>query len=266
MARKVSPLSFLIARLQLFGLPSLAAMIAKFGDVEEYQEFVMLVREFVPEYEQEILRQPSEGAQIQSFASRFQDRYFPLAYNLVEMAPYDDIGYSDITRAIPVEVRGWTHDEYDGLSFDARPGLQLLAYLIESPYDMGERVSLAEACSEHIPIGMLNQVPEGGIKYDSVHDLFDNSPYKAVGKLADWWWQNTGNFFLDTDWECMSYNMGEPDWSMETVQTLTRQWQEADAYQEEIGDFLEWLEGDIQGRFQEILDFIAEREVKKCDD
>lgn len=264
MARKVSPLSFLIARLQPFGPPSLSAMISKFGDVEEYQEFVMVVREFVPEYEQEILRQSSEAAQIQNFATRFQDRYFPLAYNLVEMA-CEDIGYSNITRAIPVEVRGWTYDEYDGLSSDARPGLQLLAYLIECPYEMGERVSLAEACSEHIPIGMLNQVPEGGIKYGEVHELLDNSPYKAVGKLADWWGQNTGNFFLDTDWEFMSYNMGEPDWSMETVQTLTRQWQEADAYQEEIGDFLEWLEGDIQSRFQKILDFIAGKGVKKCD-
>lgn len=259
MAKKTSPLSILIARLQSFGPPSLSAMISKFGDVEEYQEFVMLIREFVPEYEAEILRQPSEGAQIQNFATRFQDRYFPLAYHLEDIMFDGDTGYPDLTRGIPVEPRGWTYDEYDMLSSDARPGFQLLAYLIESPYDMGERVSLAEACSEHVPIAMLNQVPQGGIKYDLVHGLFDDSPYKPLAMLARWWWQDTGNFFLDTDYEMMSYNMEEPPWDRETVETLTRHWQQADEYQEEIDAFLNWLEGDIEVRFQEILDFIAGR-------
>ena len=263
MARKTSPLSVLIVRLQPFGPPSLSAMISKFGDVEEYQEFVMLIRDYLPEYEAEILRQPSQGAQIQNFATRFRDRYFPLAYHVEYMVCDMDFQYSDLTRGIPVEPRGWTYDEYDMLSTDARPGLQLMAHLLESPYDIGDGVSLAEACSEHVPIEMLNQVPEGGIKYDLIGELFKDSPYKPIAMLADWWFQNTGNFFLDTDYEMMFYNMGEPPWDMETVETLTRQWQQADEYQEEVENFLEWLEGDIQVRFQEILDFIAGKEVNK---
>jgi len=263
MAEKAGPLSVLIARLRSLGPPSLSAMISRFGDVEEYQEFVMLVREYVPEYESEILLQPSVGTQIQQFASRFQDRYFPLAYQLTDDLAFEDIRYYDLTRAIPVEVRGWTYDEYDYISSDARPGVQLACYLIENPYETDARVSLAEACAEHVGQALVAQVPEGGIKHEVVHRLFDNSPYKPLAMLCDWFWQDTGNFFLDTDYEFLSYNMGEPEWSMEKVQILTRQWQEANAFQDEIDNFVEWLEGDLKSRFQEILDFIAGKGVKK---
>ena len=262
MAEKASPLSVLIAQLWSKGPPSLSAMISRFGDIEEYQEFVMLIREYVPEYEGEILLEPHAGSQMQRFVSRFEDRYFPLAYHLGDFA-FNDVSYSDLTRAIPVEVRGFTWEDYDSISSDARPAFQLLTYLLESPYETDARVSLAEACAEHVGQDLVGQVPEGGIKATRVHELFDDSPYKPIALLCDWFWQDTGNFFLDTDYEFLSYNMGEPEWSMGEVEILTRHWQEADALQAEIDNFLEWLDGDLKGRFQEILDFIAEKGVKE---
>lgn len=260
MVAKASPLLTLIARLRSWGPPSLSTLISKLGDVEGYQEFIMLIRDYVPEYEQEILRELGAAAQIEKFASRFEDRYFPLAYYLKE-ATLNDFGYSDLTRAIPVEIRGFTYDEYDRISADARDGFQLLVYLLESPYaDNEDRVALAEACAMHVGRDLVEQVPEGGISHTVVHALFDKSPYKAIAQLSDWLFQDTGNFFLDTDEEFFSYNMpNTPSWDKENVEQLTRDWQQADAINEEINNLVEWLEASPRDRFGQILEFIEKK-------
>ena len=265
MSKKVGPLEELIKRLRLIGIPSLSALITKFGNVEEYQEFVMLIREYVPEYEAEILRETTESAQVVSFASHFEDRYFPLAWWIRDHA-FDDAGYRELLDHLPVEVMGWTYEEYDEISSRADVGLQLMAYLVEHPYDEENMVSLAEACQEHVPRDTLQRMPQGGIKSDIVHPLFDNTKFKPIAMLVDWFNSDTGNFFLDTDEEFLSYNMGWPEWSSERVEELTRHWREMEVYRQEIWDFAEWLEGSPEERFQEILDYLEEKEVisKKC--
>lgn len=260
MAEKTSPLLTLINRFRSLGPPSLSAIIGKFGDIEDYQQFLMLIRDYLPEYETEILVEPPEAGQIAKFASRFEDRYFPLSYHLVDFM-FNETRYSNLTRSIPIEVRGFTWEDYDQISSDARPGFQLMVYLLENPYGNGdnERVSLAEACIEHVGQELLERVPEGGIGNARANELFNSTRYKPIAMLCDWLFQSTGNFFLDTDIEFMSYNMGEPEWDKETVETLTRQWQAAELFDTAVSEFAEWLEVDLKAHFQEILDFIAER-------
>lgn len=267
MPESAGPLAELIKRLRLIGIPSLSALISKCSNVEEYQEFVMLIREYIPEHESEIMREPTVGGQVASFASHFETRYFPLAYYITDGVAFDnDIGYYDLLRQIPVEVHGWTWDEYESIPSDADSGMQLMAYLVEHPFDEEQMVSLAEACREHVPKELLQRIPQGGIKSENVHDLFDNTKFAPIAKLVDWFNSNTGNFFLDTDDEYLSYNMGYPDWCMESVQQLTRHHQEMETYRQEVWDFAEWLDGDPPARFKEILDFLEEKGViyKQC--
>jgi len=134
-----------------------------------------------------------------------------------------------------------------------------MTYLLESPFDEANtRTSLSEACQEHVPIQVLQRVPEGGIPLDAAHRILDDTPYKALALWADVMHANTGNFFLDTNYELL-WNGAAAEWDRETVETLTRQWQEADRIQQEIQDMAEFLEGDPATRFEEILNLIMER-------
>jgi hypothetical protein len=260
MSDNAGPLLTLIARFRSLGLPSLSALIGKFGDVKEYEAFVELIREYLPEYEVEILREPPQAGQVAKFCSLFEDRYFPLAYQYRGDFIDEEIGYYDLLMEIPVVVRGATWEDYDEISNSARPGIQLITYLLENPHDEDNpRISLAEACEEHVSRQLIDRVPETGIGMTRTHELFDGTRYEPIAKWCDWINQATGNFFLDTDIEVLNYNYPYPEWDKDDVERFTRQWQEAELIDEEISNFAEWLEQDPPAHFQEILDFIEGR-------
>ena len=73
MPERDSPLTVLGGKLRNLGPPSLSVLVALFEDAEEYQSFVSLVREFLPEREHEILMQPTPTRQKAAFATHFED-------------------------------------------------------------------------------------------------------------------------------------------------------------------------------------------------
>ena len=250
------PLFALARRMRSRGPPSLAVLVARLGEMEEYGDFINLVREFLPEREEDILRELTPAHQIAAFASYFEDRYFPL-YDNFKLGEAET--YYELVRGIPVIVRGLSWDDYNEIPTYYNPGIQLMTYLLESPYEDGDvRVALAEACQEHVTAELLRQVPEGGLSLAETHELLDDTPYKALAIWGDVVCASTGNPFLDTDWEMLGYN-GEPPWEREVVEDLTQKWLEADLIHKEVGDLAEWLEGDPTTRFGEIVNFITER-------
>jgi hypothetical protein len=234
------------------GPPSLETLIAKLDEAEEYQEFLRIIREFLPEREAEILHEPTPDQQIRAFASRFEDRYFPLDTGVEE-------SYRDMIRGIPVVVMGLSYDDFhEGVS-NWRPGFLLMTYLCQSGYDdEGTKVAQAEACLEHVPADLIRQAPDGGLSPEEVHELFDDTPHKALANWADILYARTGNFFLDTDYETL-WEGGFPDWDRETVEEFTRQWQQAEATYDEIGNLAGWLEEDPPARFAELIKIIRKR-------
>jgi hypothetical protein len=224
--------------------------------VEEYQAFVALVRDLIPEREVDIFHEVTPADQVAAFASYFEDRYFPLE----ETFKMGDIqGYYDLTRGIPLIARGVSWDDYHEITSDWRAGLQLLTYLVEDPYqEPGIRIALAEACAEHVPAEVLQQVPEGGFTREECKGLLDDTPYKRVvlwGKILG---ADTGNFFLDNCYEDI-WNYPPIDWDRETVEHLTEQWQQANVITQEVFNLCDWLEDDLPARFEELLEFILER-------
>ncbi len=253
MPERDGALLVLARRLSLGRPPSLSVLIARLEGVEEYGDFLALVREFLPEREQEILDRPTPLDQIAAFASHFEDRYFPLdtGFRLGNIE-----GYGDLTTGIPVIPLGISWDDYDDVS-GLRPGIQLMTYLLASPY-AGEdnRGNLAEACEEHVPVGLLQRVPDGGLSLAEAHRLLDGTRYRGLVLFGDVLSADTGNFFLDSCGEDL-WNNGLPDWSRETIEELTRQWQRAQAIEDEIyNNLVDWLEESPAARFEELLNFI----------
>ena len=255
MPKRVSPLLILANRLLARRIPSLSSLVAQISDAENYAAFVAMVKTYLPEREQEILHEPTPQSQVARFASYFEDRYFPLE----DYFKWGDMeAYEDITYRIPVVVMGFSYDDYHEAA-DWRDGALLMTYLIESPWE-GEdtNVSMAEACAEHVPVTLVERAANIQLSPGEAHRLLKGTKYEPLALWADRLHYNTGNFFLDTDYEMLMSSM-PPDWNPETVEELTRQWQQAELDENKTGEFMDWLEEDIPGRFEELVTFIEER-------
>ncbi len=255
MPKRVSPLLILADKLLARGIPSLSSLIAQISDSENHAQFVNMVKTYLPERVQEILHEPTPQSQVARFASYFEDRYFPLE-DFFEIGDLES--YEDITYRIPVVVMGFSYEDYHEVH-DWRPGAMLMTYLVPNPYE-GEdiRVSLAEACREHIPDALIQRAGQCQLSPEDAHSLLKGSKYEPLALWADRLHFCTDNFFLDTDYEMLMTNIG-PDWSPENVEELTRQWKLAEVRENRTGGFMDWLEEDLPGRFEELVSFIEGR-------
>ena len=256
MPERAGPLLVLAGKLRSLGPPALAILIARLEAVEDYEEFVALVREYLPECELEILREHLPSAQMALFTDRFGNRYFPLMEYMWE----DEEDYSYLARGIPVVVMGVSYDDYHEIASNYRPGLQIMTYLVPYIYNEGDggRTVLAEACAVHVPPALIQRVPEGGITAEEAHRLVDDTHYKGLAHWADMLSADTGNPFLDVPEEDL-WSMEFPPWDRETVEELTQAWAQAEVIQGEVMRLAEWLEEDPPVRFEELLDFIENK-------
>jgi len=254
MPKRASPLLILASKLHSRRIPSLSSLIAQIADAESYAQFVQMVKTYLPEREQDILHEPTPAAQIACFASYFEDRYFPLE----ETFKWGDVeSYGDFTYRIPVVVTGFSYDDYHEIT-DWRPGALLMTYLIESPWEDDISVSMAEACAEHVPAPLAGRAGRQRLSLGEAHSLLKRTKYEPLALWANRLHYNTGNFFLDTDYETL-WNSTPPDWSPETVKELTKQWKQAELHENKTGEFMEWLEEDLPGHFEELVAFIEKR-------
>lgn len=257
MPDRSSSLFQLAGELKSRGVPSISVLTAQIAGVEEFLDFRKLIVEFLPDFEQEILNETTPGAQIAIFCSHFEDLYFPLEEYFKDGAAED---YGDLTRRIPLVVYGVGWEEYEEIASQAREGIQLMTYLLENPHEEygGTNVSLAEACLEHVPRDLLERVPEGGLSDQEARALLNGTPYEGLALWADRIMGGGDNFFINTDWEMFAQGVG-PEWSIEEVEACTRDWHEFTEITDRMFRFVDWLEADLAGRFEELLNFILEK-------
>ena len=225
---------------------------------EEYAEFMRIVREFVPEAEREIRIQGSVATRIATFALAFENRYFPIH---PMFADGQAESYEDVTIHIPIILQSMDWDTYQELSMgEFRPGLTLLAYVIEDPWQQGEgeRLALAETCTQWVPQHTLERVPQE-ISREDIHSLLGGTRFESVGIVADIIHMLTGNCFYDEDQESVHQGAADLEWTRENVEALTRQWLQAQVIRDKESKLYEWLEQDPPQRFAELVDFIEER-------
>ncbi len=252
--RPATPVEILAEKLLAVAPPSIPTLVAVLTEQEDFADFRELVRTFIPEHEGDILREKTPQAQIASFATHFEDQYFPIGGKFIEFE-----NYSELLQRIPCEIRGISYEDYDQIGQYWDPPYVLMAYMVKSPYDEeGERIGLAESCMEIVPKELVERVPAKGLPPTIIHTLLDGTRFEGLAIMADYIHQNTGNFFLDTDDE-MFYSGEGPEWTMEEVKAATQDWLEADALDAKINKLGEWLKEDLAGHFKELLDFIDER-------
>ncbi len=257
------PLAALREKLSDIHPPSISLILSLFQNVETYNDFVKLVRDFLPEREKEILGKATPSAQMAAFASYFEDRYLPLHPAFKDGEVEDD--YNELLRDIPVLVMGFGWEDYHELNND-RLGMQLMCYLFEPPLQgdnemAGERASLADGFPPEYQ-QEVRRVPAGGISLDDARLIFKGKKWVGLRNCAEYINQSTDNWFLDTDEE-MRGNMQNEEWDKGTVASMSEEWLKANTFYNKIMEFALWLEDKKEGvdHFRQTIDFLlAKRE------
>jgi hypothetical protein len=235
---------------------SIAALV---GNHEAELAFRRIVRELFPEDGDEILRAQHTGehrehTRVWDFLQRVDAEYFPI-YELDE--------YDQVACGIPFVRNGWSYDRFHEL--EMRPGELLLFALCAQPFAPGfdSRVSLLDACEAHVPRTLLSEIPDGGLSPAELHQRLDGTHVAAAAAYADWLWAETGSVFLDLDEEI---EVTDADWTVETVDDLARQWQQAEAILDRIAGLASWLEAELPTHFAQLLDAALGRDAHLNDE
>ncbi len=256
--KPTTPLGVLRERLRNARPPSISILLSFFQNFETYNDFIKLVREYLPEREREILEKPTPHEQMACFASHFEDRYLPLHPSFKDEECEDD--YYELLREIPVIVMGFGWEDYHDLN-DSRLGAQLMSYLFEPPFEQdsdqaGERVALVDGFSPEYQ-REAQRVPAGGITLNTAKRIFKGKKWAGLRNWAEYINQATGNWFLDTDQEMRS-NCELMEWDKETIEAMSKEWREAEAFHNKMMEFAAWLEDEKEGpaHFKQTVDFI----------
>lgn len=272
------------------GPPLLSELLNCFTNFDTLEKFLGLIRQFLPEHEEEILSEPG-GRRVYRFCYLFGKRYFPLP-------PYTaEANVEQLVSGLPVELMAMSYSAYHEL--EMRRGYLLLLSLVVYPYEGDER-DLDETFEERTPFGdplprpkgktllevftggrvplldavqrivgadLAGLIPGDGWTADELHLMTDGTPHDGVGHFADWACSETGCVILDSSYDDCAFmeGMGEPifKWTKYNVDTLTEQWPKVQEIRQEIDRMVEWLEADPISRFGELLEFLTAKATSK---
>jgi len=174
-----------------------------------------------------------------------------------------DDDYYELLREIPIIVMGFSWEDYHELD-SARLGVQLMSYLLEPPFEdsgqAGERVALVDGFSPEYQ-REAQRVPANGITLNAAERIFKGKKWAGLRNWAKYISMDTGNWFLDTDQE-MRYSGMQNEWDKETVEAMSKEWLQANAFYDKMMEFAAWLEDEKEGlaHFKQTVDFILAHE------
>jgi len=263
----VFPLSIL-ARKLLGGPPSLAYFIELFEQQDNVLGFRDLVREYLPEYEVNIMAEDLNN-RASKFVQFFGEKFFPLWDDLRE-----EFSIGDLLNGIPTQPLGFSYESYHAFT-DFRNGYILALSLITSPWDedplgldeeeeeeeemQGGRVPILEAVGQLVSAGLVHLIPKNGWSAEDLHRMTANTEFEGLGDFADWVQSSTGLYHLDAQGESLETG-GLLDWSPETVDDLTNDWHESSELLDRIHRVALLLEQDSESTFRKLLALLLDNQ------
>ena len=263
----VFPLSVLARRL-MGGPPSLAYFIELLEQGESFTGFRDLVREYLPEYEVNIMAEDLDR-RAGRFSQLFSRKYFPLSDDTLS----DEFGIGNLLSGIPFQPLGFSYEGYHAFA-DFRQGYVLALALVECPWDEGDplglsddedevsgipgpRIPILEAVSGIVGEGLVRLIPARGWSAAELHEMTDNTEFDGLGLFADWVNRNTGCIHLDTMGESLEMG-GLPAWDADTVDEMTSDWHRATEILDRIHRVALLLEQDPERTFRKLVALLTD--------
>ncbi len=247
--------------------PSLRELSVIAGYADDYAWFAGLVRRLFPDEAEAALSAPDVRTRVESFARLFGERHFPLYAPVIEFwADYrrEEPPWSWMRKGIPFHLMGFGYDGLHELWDGYQEGLAALVLPVKPPdafYDGPEGLHTAwlESADGPIPQETLRRIPQGGIPLEDLTEAVKGTRFEGAAQAASWVWAQTGNFFLDHNYDDGTYDGFADPWDDDIIAEGTREWRRANALLDSVCKLTNWLEGDLPGRFAEMLDFILPR-------
>ena len=247
--------------------PSLRELVTLVGYADDYAWFAGLVRRLFPHEAEVTLAAPDLRARVERFANLFGERHFPLYTPFIEFW-LDEEGeeppWSWLRRGIPFDLMGFGYDGLHEMWNGYREGLSAMALLVEPPdayYECpdGLRVAWLESAAERIPQSTLERIPQGGMPLEDLTGALKDTKFEGAAQACSWVLAETGNWFLDHNYENGSYDGFCDPWEDDTIAEGTEEWRKANALMDSVCRLADWLEEDLPVRFAEMLDVVLGR-------
>ena len=255
-----------LADLLLRRPPSLRELVAMVGYAHDHAWFVGLVHRLFPQEAEAVLAAPDIRKRVEDFARLFEERHFPLYAPHFEfyLTEEEEPAFTALRRGIPFDLHGIGYEGLHEMWGGYREGLSALALLAKPPesfYTESDEIRVAwlESASAHIPQDTLLRIPEGGIPPEALTEAVKGTKFEGAAHAAAWVWAESGNFFLDTNYEDGMYDGFADPWDDEVIAEGTEEWRKAKAIMDAVYKLSDWLEDDLPARFAEMLEFILER-------
>ena len=257
--------------------PSLRELVTIIGYADDYAWFAGLMRRLFPDEAEAALSASDVRSRVERFARLFAERHFPLYAPFIEMwaDDGDDPPWCWLRRGIPFDLMGFGYDDLHGMWDGYREGLAALALLArpaESYFDEpdGLRTAWLESAAERIPKETLLRIPQGGIPVETLTEAVKDTRFEGAALACSWVFAETGNWFLDHNFEDGCYDGFADPWEEEIIADGTEEWRRASALMDSVCTLADRLEEDLPARFAEMLDTILPRlpaqEQRKEDD
>ena len=256
-----------LAEMLLRRPPSLRELVTLIGYADDYAWFTGLVRRLFPHEAEAMLSAPDLRTRVERFANLFGERHFPLYTPFIEFW-LDEEGeeppWSWLRRGIPFDLMGFGYDGLHEMWNGYREGISAMALLVRPPdvyYDGpdGLRTAWLESAAQRIPQSTLERIHQGGIPLEALTEALKGTKFEGAAQACSWVLAETGNWFLDHNFEDGSYDGFCDPWEDEIIAEGTEEWRKANALMDSVCKLADWLEEDLPGRFAEMLDFVLER-------
>ena len=255
-----------LADLLLRRPPSLRELVVLVGYAEHHAWFVGLVRHLFPDEAGAVLTAPDIRQRVEGFARLFEERHFPLYAPYFEfyLTEEEEPPFTALRRGIPFDLQGVGYEGLHEMWGGYREGLSALALLAKPPesfYTESDEIRVAwlESASAHIPQDTPLRIPEGGIPQEALTEAVKGTRFEGAAQAAAWIWAETGNLFLDCNYEDGMYDGFADPWDDEVIAEGAEEWRKAKAVMDAVYQLADWLEDDLPAHFAEMLEFVLER-------
>ena len=256
-----------LAQLLLRRPPSLRELVVIVGYADDYAWFAGLIRRLFPNEAEAALSAPDVPTRVERFARLFGEKHFPLYMPVIEYWMEwegEEPPWSWLRRGIPFDLMGFGYEGVHELWNGYRDGISALLLLVKPPdsfYGESDEIRTAwlESAAERIPQSTLERIPRGGIPVEALTEAVKETRFEGAAKAASWVFAETGNFFLDASYEDGSYDGFADPWEDEIIAEGTEEWRKARELMDSVCSLADWLEGDLPGRFAEMLDAVLPR-------
>ena len=244
--------------------PSVTHAAALISATQNYEWFRDTVLDLLEEDAEEILSGRGDAEKVETFAMRFESRYFPLCDGVIsqmteEMEQGDNESiYSMLRTGIPCEMLGIEDQDYHEMWTTDPHGVSAIALLVQIEHAPGIRVPWLDEAEEHIPRETLMRIPEGGIPRNQIVAALNGTHLEGVKQALEWLFSDSGNTFVDISYATY-YESPNLPWDRETVEELKTLWDDAQPITRAMYAVSDWLEKDLPARFSEMLDLILSR-------